>query len=253
MKVEFDIEPHLFEALVETSLGRSEDPMKPKFYFGREGVTVNAISIGMTMAFRGEYRKPWFAKYEVEEEGKIMLPSVIRQLVPNLKRAEVLHVSVNEGEINVNADNRKLSLKLPELEDTKEFPFSEYDSFFALPEKEMERASIISMGLDNWESMPGKGKLYKVRIEEGVFVEVEDDSGMWKFVKKVSAANIQQHNREVLVPAKQVDYVMDAMRLLPSKEVVIFVSDVLFGVSSRDAKNEVYRAGYIFTNVDRGA
>jgi len=185
MKVEFDIEPHLFEALVETSLGRSEDPMKPKFYFGREGVTVNAISIGMTMAFRGEYRKPWFAKYEVEEEGEIMLPSVIRQLVPNLKRAEVLHVSVNEGEINVNADNRKLSLKLPELEDTKEFPFSEYDSFFALPEKEMERASIISMGLDNWESMPGKGKLYKVRIEEGVFVEVEDDSGMWKFVKKV--------------------------------------------------------------------
>jgi len=69
MKVEFDIEPHLFEALVETSLGRSEDPMKPKFYFGREGVTVNAISIGMTTAFRGKYRKPWFAKYEVEEKG----------------------------------------------------------------------------------------------------------------------------------------------------------------------------------------
>ena len=53
MKVEFDIEPHLFEAMVETSLGRNEDPMNPKFYFGREGVTVNAISTGRTMAFRG--------------------------------------------------------------------------------------------------------------------------------------------------------------------------------------------------------
>ena len=147
----------------------------------------------------------------------------------------------------------RLSLKLPELEDTKEFPFSEYDSFLALPEKEMGEASIISMGLDNWESMPGKGKVYRVRVEGEVFVEVEDDSGMWKFMKKVSAANIQEHSREVLVPAKQVDYVMEAMSLFPSKEVVIFVSDALFGVSSRDTKNQLYRAGYVFTNMDRGA
>jgi len=252
MKVEFDIEPHLFEALVETCLGRSEDPMNPKFYFEREGVTVNAISTGRTMAFRGEYKKLWFAKYEVEEEGSIMLPAVIRQMIPNLKRAEVLHVSVNEKEININADNRKLSLKLPELEDTKEFPFSEYNSFLALPEKEMGEASIISMGLDNWESMPGKGKVYKLRIEGEVYLEVEDDSGIWKFVKKVSAANIQQHNREVLVPSKQVDYAMEAMNLFPSKEVVMFVSDVLFGVSSRDEKNQIYRAGYVFTNMDKG-
>jgi hypothetical protein len=253
MKVEFDLEPHLFEALVETSLGRNEDPMNPKFYFGREGVTVNAISTGRTMAFRGEYGKLWFAKYEVEEEGSIMLPSVIRQLIPNLKRAEVLHVSVNEKEININADTRKLSLKLPELEDTKEFPFSEYNSFLALPEKEMGEASIITMGLDNWESMPGKGKVYRVRVEGEVFIEVEDDSGMWKFMKKVSAAKIQEHNREVLVPAKQVNYVMEAMSLFPSKEVVVFISDALFGVSSRDAKSQLYRAGYIFTNMDRGA
>ena len=182
-----------------------------------------------------------------------MLPSVIRQLIPNLKRAAVLHVSVNEKEININADTRKLSLKLPELEDTKEFPFSEYNSFLALPEKEMGEASIISMGLDNWESMPGKGKVYRVRVEGEVFVEVEDDSGMWKFMKKVSAANIQEHSREVLIPAKQVDYVMEAMSLFPSKEVLVFISDALFGVSSRDAKNQLYRAGYIFTNMDRGA